>query len=79
MLFTWNTDNLCIVFRWWHIQTTPGLIFSLLAVVALAAFYEAIRAGSRRYEKWVNKRAEEVPSTYSLPQFIHLSFKICKT
>ncbi|KAH8602648.1 ctr copper transporter [Bisporella sp. PMI_857] len=61
MLFTWNTQNLCIVFRWWHIQTTAGLIFSLIGVVALAAFYEAIRAGSRKYEKWAAKRTEEVP------------------
>ncbi|PSS27738.1 hypothetical protein M430DRAFT_62949 [Amorphotheca resinae ATCC 22711] len=61
MLFTWNTNNLCIIFRWWHIRTTPGLIFSLLAVVALTAGYEAIRSVSRRYEGWVAKRQEEVP------------------
>jgi len=61
MLFTWNTDNLCIVFKWWHIQTTTGLIFSLFAVIALTAGYEAIRSGSRRYEQWVAKRQEEVP------------------
>ncbi|KAF8866564.1 Ctr copper transporter [Acephala macrosclerotiorum] len=61
MLFTWDTKNLCIIFRWWHIQTTPGLIFSLLAVVALTALYEALRSGSRRYENWVAKRTDEVP------------------
>ncbi|KUJ22776.1 Ctr copper transporter [Mollisia scopiformis] len=61
MLFTWNTQNLCIIFHWWHVQTTPGLIFSLLAVVALTALYEALRASSRRYERWVEKRTDEVP------------------
>ncbi|KAK0119065.1 hypothetical protein ONS95_007928 [Cadophora gregata] len=61
MLFTWDTTNLCIVFKWWHIQTTPGLLFSLLAVVALTAAYEAIRSASRRYEQHVNKKAEAAP------------------
>jgi solute carrier family 31 (copper transporter), member 1 len=62
MLFTWNTENLCIVFRWWHIGGTTSLIISLLAVVALGAAYEALRSVSRRYETFVNKRAEELPS-----------------
>lgn len=61
MLFTWNTEDLCIVFRWWHVQSNLGLVFSLLAVVALGAGYEAIRSGSRRYETWVAKRQDEVP------------------
>ena len=68
MLFTWDTRNLCIIFRWWHIQTTGGLIFSLLAIVALTGFYEAIRAGSRRYEKWAAKRTQDIPSTFPLFQ-----------
>ncbi|RFU32023.1 hypothetical protein B7463_g4296, partial [Scytalidium lignicola] len=61
MLFTWDTNNLCIIFRWWHIRTTPGLFLSLLAIVALTAGYEALRQGSRRYESWVAKKQEEVP------------------
>jgi len=60
MLFTWNTEHLCIVFKWWHIRGPTSLIFSLLAVVLLGAGYEAIRSGSRRYEQWVNKRQDEV-------------------
>lgn len=62
MLFTWNTENLCIVFRWWHISGTVSLIFSLLAVVALGAAYEALRSATRRYETFVDKRAEELPN-----------------
>ncbi|KAL2072502.1 hypothetical protein VTL71DRAFT_11845 [Oculimacula yallundae] len=61
MLFTWDTKGLCIVFRWWHIQTTAGLLISLLAVVALTAAYEAIRSASRRYEEYVNKKTDEAP------------------
>jgi copper transporter 1 len=62
MLFTWDTTNLCIIFRWWHIQTNLGLVLSLLGVVALTAGYEAIRSFSRQYEAWVAKRQEEAPS-----------------
>ncbi|TVY73481.1 Copper transport protein CTR2 [Lachnellula suecica] len=61
MLFTWDTTNLCIIFKWWHIRSTPGLLFSLLAVVALTAAYEALRAVSRRYETFAAKKAEETP------------------
>jgi solute carrier family 31 (copper transporter), member 1 len=67
MLFTWNTKDLCIVFRWWHISGTTSLIISLLAVVALGAAYEALRSATRRYETFVNKRAEELPSKPYLP------------
>jgi copper transporter 1 len=61
MLFTWNTKNLCIVFRWWHIRSDAGLIFSLLAIVAITASYEALRSATRRYENWVAKRQHEIP------------------
>ena len=62
MLFTWDTTNLCVVFRWWHVRTTPGLVFSLLAIVALAAGYEALRAASRRHEIAVADYVDSQPS-----------------
>lgn len=62
MLFTWDTKNLCIVFRQWHVTSTASLVFSLLLVVALTAGYEALRAASRRYEDSVNKRVSSLPS-----------------
>ncbi|KAL2023471.1 hypothetical protein VTK56DRAFT_2467 [Thermocarpiscus australiensis] len=67
MLFTWSTDNLCIVFRQWHISSTASLILSLLAIVAICAGYEALREGIRQYEARVAKRAETAPppQTYS--------------
>jgi copper transporter 1 len=66
MLFTWNTQDLCIVFRWWHVSSTLSLLVSLLAVVALGAAYEALRSASRRYETFVDKRQEELPSKHTL-------------
>ncbi|RDW74010.1 CTR2 long splice variant [Coleophoma crateriformis] len=61
MLFTWDTTNLCLVFRWWHIRSNAGLVLSLLAVVAITAGYEAVRSASRKYETWVAKRQDSVP------------------
>ncbi|KAG5940723.1 hypothetical protein E4U59_002265 [Claviceps monticola] len=61
MLFTWDTKNLCIVFRQWHVRSTPGLIASLIAVVLLAMGYEALRALSRKYENAVNRRILAMP------------------
>jgi len=63
MHFTWETSNLCIIFNGWHIRTTAGLIFSLIAVALLTAGYEALREGSRRYECYVEKHREDLPST----------------
>ncbi|RDA90133.1 hypothetical protein CP533_0753 [Ophiocordyceps camponoti-saundersi (nom. inval.)] len=61
MLFTWDTTNLCIVFRQWHIRSTASLIFSLLAVVLLAMLYEALRALSRRFEAGQERRIAAMP------------------
>ncbi|KAI1253082.1 hypothetical protein MGN70_005290 [Eutypa lata] len=60
MLFTWDTTNLCIVFRQWHVRGTASLIFSLLAIVAICAGYEALREATRRYEAWTDKQEETV-------------------
>lgn len=56
MLFTWDTSNLCIIFHWWRIRGPISLVFSLLGVIAVTAMFEAVRAASRRYEKWVNQK-----------------------
>ncbi len=62
MLFTWDTTNLCIVFRSWRVTGLATLILSLIAVVALTAGYEAVREASRRYEEKQRKFIEEMPS-----------------
>lgn len=73
MLFTWNTENLCLVFRWWHITTTFSLLLSLLGVVALSAGYEYLRELTRRYEASVDRLApskllslNSIPSSFPL-------------
>ncbi|KAL2125332.1 hypothetical protein VTJ04DRAFT_1697 [Mycothermus thermophilus] len=64
MLFTWDTTDLCIVFRQWHISSTFGLLVSLVAVVVICAGYEALREGIRRYDAALARRVETAP----LPQ-----------
>lgn len=62
MLFTWETNNLCIIFRSWHIRSTAGLIISLIGVALLTAGYEAVREASRRHEAHVDKQKEDMPN-----------------
>lgn len=61
MLFTWDTTNLCIVFRSWRVTGFWSLILSLLAVAALTAGYELVRELSRRYEERQAKGVEDMP------------------
>ncbi|KAK6948355.1 hypothetical protein Daesc_010121 [Daldinia eschscholtzii] len=67
MLFTWDTNNLCIVFRQWHVRGTASLVFSLLAVIAISAGYEALREGIRRYESSVAAKQDAAPTVQRLP------------
>jgi hypothetical protein len=66
MLFTWDTNNLCIVFRQWHVRSTTSLLFSLIAVIILAIGYEALRSVSRRYEQALDNRVRSAPSKLSI-------------
>lgn len=43
MIFTWDTTDLCVVFKWWHVRTNLGLILTLLTIVFLSAGYEYVR------------------------------------
>ncbi|KAH6853432.1 Ctr copper transporter family-domain-containing protein [Chaetomium sp. MPI-CAGE-AT-0009] len=61
MLFTWDTTDLCVVFRQWRITSTLSLVVSLVAVVAICAGYEALREGIRRYEAALSRRIDTVP------------------
>jgi copper transporter 1 len=68
MLFTWDTQNLCIVFKSWRVTSTMSLFWSLLGVMALTAGYELIREISRRYEAKVQREIDDMPSkSYRLP------------
>ncbi|KAK8082319.1 hypothetical protein PG996_001100 [Apiospora saccharicola] len=61
MLFTWDTKNLCIVFKWWHVRGFPSLLMSLAGVIVICAGYEALRAYIRRYEASTAREAENLP------------------
>ncbi|KAK5092966.1 copper transpport protein [Exophiala xenobiotica] len=50
MIFTWDSTNLCIIFRQWRITGTFSLLMSLIAIVVLTAGYEGLRRASSRYE-----------------------------
>ena len=65
MLFTWDTTNLCIIFRWWHVSSTWTLLLSLAAVALLTAGYEGVREVSRRYENSSSEYMNSLPSMYS--------------
>ena len=79
MLFTWNTNNLCIVFRQWHVRSTTSLIISLIAVVLLGMGYEGLRAFSRRKELQWNQQIADTPrkSHPILPSCLYLSARTC--
>jgi solute carrier family 31 (copper transporter), member 1 len=66
MLFTWDTTNLCVVFRQWRITSNLSLVVSLAAIVAICAGYEALREGIRRYEATLSKRVDTAPRKCSL-------------
>lgn len=51
MLFTWDTTDLCVVFRWWHVRGLWSLFFTLLGVVGLGMSYELLRYIARKYDE----------------------------
>lgn len=63
MYFTWDTTNICILVRQWHVRSTAGLITSLLVVTAVAAGYVALGKAIRQMRDSANKTAETAQST----------------
>jgi len=51
MLFTWDTTDLCVVFRWWHVRGPWSLFFTLIGVVFLGMSYELLRLAARKYDE----------------------------
>ena len=62
MLFTWDTNNLCIIFRQWRVSSTFTLLLSLVGVMLLTAGYELVREISRRYEASSAEYMNSLPS-----------------
>ena len=61
MIFTWSTQDLCIIFHWWHIHSSLTLFMSLLGVVILTAGYELVRELARRYDASANSKIQSMP------------------
>jgi len=70
MLFTWSTQDLCIIFRGWHIRNTWTLLLSLAAIVAITAGYELVRELARRYEAATTERLENMPRKSAHPMML---------
>lgn len=64
MLFTWDTTNLCIVFRSWRVTNTITLLWSLFGVMLLTAGYELVRELSRRYDDSAQQQIEALPRKF---------------
>ncbi|KAF2421026.1 Ctr-domain-containing protein [Tothia fuscella] len=78
MLFTWSTQDLCIVFRGWRIHNTFTLITSLLAIIILTAGYELVRELSRRYEAACSAKLEGMPRKRRSRAEVEKSTKLVK-
>ncbi|KAJ6112125.1 hypothetical protein N7523_008186 [Penicillium sp. IBT 18751x] len=61
MVFTWSSENLCIIFRWWRVTGPLSFILSLILIVLLTAGYEGVRAVTRRYEAAHYQRLNSFP------------------
>lgn len=79
MLFTWDYENVCVVFKWWHIYNAFDLVLSVIAIAVLAAGYEFLKY---RYKQFVRKN-RGFKGTYSAVRFsgfffffFYLNFKI---
>ncbi|ORX56417.1 Ctr copper transporter [Hesseltinella vesiculosa] len=51
MIFNWQIQDTCVVFEWWHIQTSMGMLLSCLAVFAIAAGYEYLRVWTTQLDR----------------------------
>ncbi|KAK8114422.1 Ctr copper transporter family-domain-containing protein [Apiospora kogelbergensis] len=61
MLFTWDTTDLCILWKGWHIRGPVSLVFSLLAIVLFCASFEWFRITIREKDADGTRLAETVP------------------
>lgn len=66
MIFTWDYQNMCIVFRSWRVTSVTSLIMSIFAIVVLCAGYEALREASRRYDVMLARKAAQNQGMYPL-------------
>ncbi|KAM9914071.1 hypothetical protein OXX69_000971 [Metschnikowia pulcherrima] len=53
MIFTWEWENTCVVYKWWHVKTVQGFVGTLVAIVLLSMLYEFARSWISRWKaRW---------------------------
>ncbi|KAJ2770678.1 copper transpport protein [Coemansia nantahalensis] len=65
MALNWSTDNVCVLFDFWRINSATSLVFSWAAVCLLGYMYELFRARVRRWE--LSLASEDAPGAHVLP------------
>ncbi|KAJ1662643.1 copper transpport protein [Coemansia sp. RSA 1646] len=50
MSLNWSTENVCVLFDFWRVNSTTSLVFTCAAVFMLGYFYECLRAKLRSWE-----------------------------
>jgi len=48
MVFTWDYQNMCVVFPFWRITSRTSFVWSFVAVILLGFFYEGLRSTAAR-------------------------------
>ncbi|KAJ1733067.1 copper transpport protein [Coemansia biformis] len=65
MSLNWSTDNVCVLFDFWRINSGTSLAFSWVAVFLLGYLYELSRARVRRWELALAR--EGAPGAHAAP------------
>lgn len=52
MSFTWSYKNTCIIFSWWKISTSSGLLLSCMILVILSILYEWFKYRLQLYNSY---------------------------
>lgn len=70
MIFTWDWENTCVVYKWWHVKTFPGFLGTLVVIVALSLLYEFTRT-------WIATwKLKNTPPVGSSPSSRSRAFKV---
>lgn len=51
MIFTWDWENTCIIYKWWHVKSLTDFVLSFIAIVILGMGYEFTKFFFTRWEK----------------------------
>ncbi|KAJ2236265.1 copper transpport protein [Coemansia sp. RSA 1722] len=51
MSLNWSTDNVCVLFDFWRVNSGTSLLFSVAAVFFLGYMYELLRTRVRQWEQ----------------------------